>query len=534
MIDWLATKNGRLAAFFLLYITEGIPLGYTAIFVATLMRREGISPEVIGSFVASLYLPWSFKWAAGPFVDLFRSRRLGPRRAWIVGTQTAMTLALLVCAGVDVKNVMLFTWVVVVSNVFGAIQDVAIDALAVDTLHESERGLANGLMFAGASVGQAIGGSGALFLLKYAGFAGSTFFVIACLGAVLLFVSLWLRERPDPNAPSLLTRENVGGELLGYVKTAGGAFLGSGSNRLSIAFVLIPAGGIVFSYLLLPVLAGLFGATGGVIAAISLGTLLVFAILAVSGGVGAAFFGAPRSLLGLVLALLPAGGHALGLALQSNLAVELGMSDDQIGTLNLASTLVFAVFCAAGGWVSDYFGRVRCLAVFIALTAIPTLAFAYLLWNGGWIMPVDPTLPNRPTPAGWLITGLWGATLTFNIANGLMYGTRSAFYMDFCDPKVAATQFTAYMALMNLVISYTSYWQGWSIKRWGYPVTLALDAAFGLVCLAVLAVVPIARRADLSGVIAALPEAGRCAVCGAGVPAGAAACPACGEATSGV
>ena len=28
MPDLLATKNGRLAAFFLLYVTEGIPLGF--------------------------------------------------------------------------------------------------------------------------------------------------------------------------------------------------------------------------------------------------------------------------------------------------------------------------------------------------------------------------------------------------------------------------------------------------------------------------------------------------------------------------
>jgi MFS transporter, PAT family, beta-lactamase induction signal transducer AmpG len=51
---------------------------------------------------------------------------------------------------------------------------------------------------------------------------------------------------------------------------------------------------------------------------------------------------------------------------------------------------------------------------------------------------------------------------------------------------VAATQFTAYMAMSNLVISYTSWWQGLSIVRWGYPVTLALDAAVGLVVLVLL------------------------------------------------
>nr|MBA3313842.1 MFS transporter [Planctomycetaceae bacterium] len=435
MIDWLGSRYGRLAAFFLLYVTEGIPLGYTATFVATLMRREGVSPAVIGTFVATLYLPWSFKWAAGPFVDLLRSKRLGPRRMWIVGTQLMMTASLMSLAamnllkGVDVTDVKLFTLVVVISNIFGAIQDVAIDALAVDTLHKSERGLANGLMFAGAAVGQAVGGSGALYLLKYLDFWGATLFVGGWLMLVLVGVSFALKERVDP--ARALPTSNVGDQIVGYLVTA---------KR--------------------------------------------------------AFFDSKLGLLGLVLALLPAGGHALGLTLQSNLAVELGLSDDQVATLNLASTFVFAIFCAGGGWVSDYFGRLRSLALFIALTAIPTLLLAWLLWKAGWIMPIDPTLPNRPTPPDWLLTAFWAATILFNMANGLMYGTRSAFFMDFCDPKVAATQFTAYMALMNLVIAYTAFWQGHAISAFGYPTTLVLDAATGLLCLIVLAVVPLARRAD--------------------------------------
>ena len=58
----------------------------------------------------------------------------------------------------------LFTLIILLHNAFGATQDVAIDALAVSVLPEDERGSANGFMFAGASIGQTIGGSGVLFL----------------------------------------------------------------------------------------------------------------------------------------------------------------------------------------------------------------------------------------------------------------------------------------------------------------------------------------------------------------------------------
>ena len=41
----LVTRRGRLAAFFLLYVTEGVPLGFAATAVATQLRRQGGSLE---------------------------------------------------------------------------------------------------------------------------------------------------------------------------------------------------------------------------------------------------------------------------------------------------------------------------------------------------------------------------------------------------------------------------------------------------------------------------------------------------------
>src|SRR6478609_3937109 len=94
--DLLATRRGRLTAFFLLYMTEGIPLGFTATAIATQMRRQGLGPVAIGAFVGSLYLPWAFKWMMGPFVDAFSSDRFGRRRTWIFATQLGMMATLIV------------------------------------------------------------------------------------------------------------------------------------------------------------------------------------------------------------------------------------------------------------------------------------------------------------------------------------------------------------------------------------------------------------------------------------------------------
>lgn len=191
----LATPRGRLSAFFLLYVTEGIPLGFAATAVATQLRRMGVGPAEIGAFVASFYLPWAFKWAFGPMVDVFRSQRWGHRRAWILGTQLMLAATLISLVWVPLpQGLALFTVILLVHNTFGAMQDVAIDALAVNSLSEGERGLANGLMFAGAALGQAAGGAGVLFLLPYTGFQGSFFVVAGAILAVTTLVVLPMRE----------------------------------------------------------------------------------------------------------------------------------------------------------------------------------------------------------------------------------------------------------------------------------------------------------------------------------------------------
>ena len=420
----LATKNGRLTAFFLLYVTEGIPLGFAATAVATRLRRLDVGPAEIGAFVGSFYLPWAFKWAFGPVIDVFSSDRLGRRRGWILFTQVAMALTLLSTVMLDLPAQLgLFTIILLVHNTFGAMQDVAIDALACSTLQENERGVANGMMFAGATIGSMVGGSGVMFLSGYTGFQPTFFFVAACILAVTAFVVLPMQEAPGP------VRERVAGSKLAQAGRE----------------------------------------------------MRVFAIDSFRS-----FLGSSGAFGGLLFALLPAGAMCLGLALQSNLAVELGMDDDQVAALNFYSSILGAAFCVLGGYLSDRWGRRRTLLVYMALMSVPVFYLMNELTRYGWIMPVSTTVANRPQVPAALLTAFWIATLAYSVFQGLMYGTRSAIMMDVTNPAVAATQFTAYMALMNLAISYSATWQGIAIEAWGYPTTMLVDGIFGLACLLVL------------------------------------------------
>jgi len=210
---------------------------------------------------------------------------------------------------------------------------------------------------------------------------------------------------------------------------------------------------------------------------------------------GRAFLSTRASRVAIAFACLPFGAYALGLAMQSNLAVELGLGDTQIGLLSLCTSVISAVCCMLGGWLSDRYGRRRTLALFIAGTTLPAFAMAVAMHRFGWILPVDPTVPGRVMPPAELVSVFWALVLSYGVFQGLMYGVGTAIFMDVTVPRVAATQFTAYMALTNFATSYSAQWQGHAVQRWGYPATLALDGAFGLVCLVLLPWMGAARRA---------------------------------------
>ena len=423
MPNLLATRLGRLTAFFFLYLTEGIPLGFAATAVAAQLRRQDVGPAEIGAFVGSFYLPWAFKWAFGPFIDVFTSERLGRRRGWILGTQIMMMVTLLACMGLDLPAQLgVFTLVLLVHNSFGAMQDVAIDALAVNTLHEDERGLANGVMFGGAAIGTAVGGAGVLFLIPAIGLKGGFIFVASCIALVTIFIVLPLREAATP----MIERRVAG-------------------------------------------------------MASALREMKHFSMEAFRS-----FLGTRGAFAGVFFALLPAGAMSMGLALQSNLAVEVGMSDDSVAWLSLWSQVISASCMVLGGYLSDRWGRRRTLFVYLALMSLPVLYMMGVLTEQNWIMPTSATdaVKRVATPA--LVTAVWVATLLYAVAQGLMYGTRSALMMDVTNPAVAATQFTAYMAMMNLAIAYSATWQGIAIEALGYPKTLLIDAVTGVLCLALL------------------------------------------------
>lgn len=318
----LGSRNGRFVTFGLLYVSEGIPYGFTSVAMVAFMRQEGVSLALIGMFVAALFLPWSFKWAWAPVIDLVKLHRFGGRKAWIATCQSMMILTLLVAAMVDFHaHFHLLLAMVVLHNVFAATQDVAIDSLAVSTLQPDERGRGNGFMFGGQNLGIAMGGGGAIAVNGLFGFEAALAGAAGLLFLTLMFVLLFVRDPyADPTQkPQADLLRHLVTSMVAFVKEVYASFWQSGRG---------PMVGVAFS-------------------------------------------------------LLPVGAMALAYATLSTIQVDYGLKDHQIAALSVYNTIAAAVGCVTGGWLGDRYGAKRIVAMAYLLTAMLALLLALQISAGG-------------------------------------------------------------------------------------------------------------------------------------------------------
>jgi PAT family beta-lactamase induction signal transducer AmpG len=191
-----SSRRLRLFAFTSFYVAQGLPIGLITVAMPAWLAASGADAGEVATFLAIATLPWGFKLFAGPMMDRFRFPSLGGRRPWVMIAQSGLLLALslLAVVGGSVDDIALLTWLCFAVNSFAAIQDVAVDGMAIDVLPEGERGRANALMAFGQVAGYS--GSGALsgWMLVEFGVA-PTAAAMAIGVAAILSVVVILRER---------------------------------------------------------------------------------------------------------------------------------------------------------------------------------------------------------------------------------------------------------------------------------------------------------------------------------------------------
>ncbi len=406
-----------------LYVAQGIPWGFvTVTFAAWLAQpQHNLTAKELGPILAVATLPWSFKFLWGPLMDRFTIRRFGRRRPWIIFAQSMAILVLGSMLLIDDLPSLVWTEapagntffpavyafipgplaaMILLANVFVSLQDVAVDALAVDLLAEEERGTANGLMYGSSYLGTAIGGAGLGYLVDNygirAGLCGQ-----ALLLSLIMLLPLLIRERPTASSTSH-SEEELPGEPPGPAVDFGETPYLPPSDHDSAG----PRES-VFRNLL---------------RAFSLRATLIGGLVAISVRIGIGVLTAV-----FVDYLMKDGGwtQADYTQITGGYAVLLGL-----------------VGSAMGGYVADKVG------------AKPMIVVTSILLGALWISygMIPGSIESKSAVRVLLLSQ------EFLLA--VMSVSLFSLFMAISWPRVAATQFTAYMALMNLSTTIGSYTAG--------------------------------------------------------------------------
>lgn len=396
-MDLLATPPRRRLLFAVLYFAEGAPIGFLWWALPTILRDQGVAVDRIAALVSLLVLPWSLKFLWAPLLDVLR----GPRwtlRGWIVSSQICMAVTLVPLAWIDPVDS--FAWLaglLSVHAVAAATQDVAIDALAIASTAETERGTVNGWMQAGMLIGRALFGGGAL-MLRSAVADGAEVLVLA--GAVAMTAAIALLY----HAPQITTREPL---TVGFVASLRRA-LSAPSTWFGLLFASV--GGAAFEAL--GALAGPFlvdagmraAAVGRFFAAPAVGLMLVGGLI---GGRVSDLAGRRRSValftalvaasVGCVAGLAEQGAEvpsllvsmaavylAIGLFTASSYALFMDLTDVRLGSTQFSAFMSATNLCEA--WAALVAGKLVVTAGYpsaFGAMAVVTLAAIPLLLGAG-------------------------------------------------------------------------------------------------------------------------------------------------------
>lgn len=413
-------ENKRLRLFTLcvLYLGQGIPWGFAATTIPAYLGDRGLSPEAIGTALVTTTLPYSFKWVWGPIIDAFVGARLGRRRPWIIFAQLGMAASILSMIAIPdlALDLKLLAWMILIHSTFNALQDVAVDALAVDLLDEDERGRANGLMYACKYGGGYIGGMGFAWVLAKTSLEAALIGQTAILGAIML-VPLLVRERETEALPVAVTLDQ---------RSSPGARLHAAAGR---AGEVLRSLAIVFS----------------------LRSAFATAVLVLG--------------LNFSIGLLAANGFAL-------FPQRLGWSpEDYTSLVGGYGLLAGGVAAAAGGFLADRLGHRRLIAI------------ASILMATGWALFGVVTSLWSNVPFVYVMAIFEAA------ANSIMTVGIFALCMKVAWSRTGASQFTAYMAMMNFsnTLGYAS--AGWLSARLDYDRCYLLAAGIQIAMTAVLLVI---------------------------------------------
>lgn len=178
-----------------------------------------------------------------------------------------------------------------------------------------------------------------------------------------------------------------------------------------------------------------------------------------------------RLWLGLLVACTAGAGFESLASFAGPLLVDFGASEADVGAFFLAPVVaLMALGALLGGRLADRFGRRRVSAWAVGLSALTVVAVGVRAWTGA-------ELPSDARGDLFVLLGL--LYLVAGAATASLYGL----LMDLVDPSLAAAQFCAFMAGINICYAWSTRALGGLVEAWGYGPAIVVMGSASLVAL---------------------------------------------------
>lgn len=188
----------KLAILTFLYFIQGLPYGFQDKVIPLYLRDKGLNYTQL-SLTKLLLIPWFCKALFAPLIDKFYTHSL-----WLKFSLYSLSITALLTAWFLTETFVGLAISLFTLNIFTAIQDISVDALALNTLQEHEVGKGNTAQVVGYKLGAVFGG-GFLFWIQSRYGLDGLFLTLAVvyIGAALIYklVDPTVKKPGEPRTP---------------------------------------------------------------------------------------------------------------------------------------------------------------------------------------------------------------------------------------------------------------------------------------------------------------------------------------------
>ncbi len=197
----LFTRNMLICVF--TGFSSGMPLFLLWSLVPAWLRSEKVDLTTIGLF-ALIQFPYTWKFLWSPLLDRYVVPMLGRRRGWMLLSQVALLLLIMVLGGFSPQtNIVTIVQICTVLAFVSATQDVVLDAYRRELLSGSELDLGNGVHVGAYRVASLVPGSLSLYLSDHMAW-NTVFFITALFMLPGMVMTLMVREPHRASPPTTL------------------------------------------------------------------------------------------------------------------------------------------------------------------------------------------------------------------------------------------------------------------------------------------------------------------------------------------